>query len=71
MRVLIDTFMPAEHLLAELRRPGQPMRPCPLKLPSDQLELLRSQAKRLRCYPSALARALVVRGLDQLAGEVA
>jgi hypothetical protein len=62
--------MTSEHLLAELRRPGAPMRPCPLKLPADRLEQLHRQAERLQCYPSALARALVLRGLDQLDGEV-
>jgi hypothetical protein len=58
--------MTSEHLLAELRRPGAPMRPCPIKLPPDRLEQLHRQAERLRCYPSALARALVVAGLDRL-----
>ncbi len=62
--------MTSEHLLAELRRPGAPMRACPLKLPADRLEQLHRQAERLHCYPSALARALVLRGLDQLDGEV-
>jgi hypothetical protein len=46
------------------------MRPCPLKLPPDRLEQLHRQAERLQAYPSALARALVVAGLDQLEGEV-
>ena len=32
---------------------------------------LHLQADRLGAYPSALARALVLRGLDQLDGEVA
>lgn len=62
--------MSSEHLLAELRRPGAPMQACPLKLPSDRLQQLRRQADRIGCYQSALARALVLRGLDQLEGEV-
>ena len=56
--------------LNELRRPGQPMQACPLKLPADRLEQLRRQADRMQAYPSALARALVLQGLDQLEGEV-
>jgi hypothetical protein len=62
--------MTSEHLLAALRRPGAPMRPCPLKLPPERLEQLHRQAERLQAYPSALARALVMAGLDQLEGEV-
>jgi len=58
--------MAAEQLFTELRRPGSPMQPCPLKLPSDRLEQLHRQANRLQAYPSALARALVVQGLDRL-----
>lgn len=46
------------------------MKALPLKLPADQIERLHRQAERLHCYPSALARTLVLRGLDQLeAGE--
>jgi hypothetical protein len=63
--------MATDQLLTELRRPGQPMRTCALKLPADQLDQLHRQAERLHCYPAALARALVVRGLDQLAREAA
>lgn len=62
--------MADNQLLAEIRRPGAPMRPCPLKLPPDRLEQLHRQANRLQAYPSALARALVVAGLDQLDREV-
>jgi hypothetical protein len=62
--------MASEHLLAELRRPGAPMKSTPLKLPADRLEQLHRQANRLQAYPSALARALVVHGLDRLEQEV-
>jgi len=62
--------MSTELLLTELRRPGQPMQPCPLKLPADRLAQLHTHADRLQAYPSALARALVLRGLDQLNQEV-
>jgi hypothetical protein len=46
------------------------MRACPLKLPADRLDQLHRQADRLQAYPSALARALVVQGLDRLEQEV-
>ena len=57
--------------LGEHRTPGQPMKAIPVKLPLDELNRLHNQAERLRCYPSALARTMVIRGLDQLDGEVA
>lgn len=58
-------------LVADLRDPAAgPMRPCPMKLPAAQLERLQAQAERLHCYPSALARGLVIRGLAELDGEM-
>ena len=54
-------------LLAELKDPAAG----PMKLQLADLDRLHLQAERLRCYPSALARTLVNRGLDQLDGEVA
>lgn len=63
--------MKTDLLLREQRIPGRPMVPCPLKLPADQLQRLQEQAERLQTFPSALARALVVRGLDQLEKEAA
>jgi hypothetical protein len=47
------------------------MRPMPMKLPLAAHARLHLQAERLGAYPSALARALVLQGLDQLDGEVA
>lgn len=41
-----------------------------MKLPLKDHARLHLQAKRLRCYPSALARTLVISGLNQLDGEV-
>jgi hypothetical protein len=38
----------------------------PLKLPADALTQLQAQADRLRCNRGALARTLIVRGLEQL-----
>jgi hypothetical protein len=59
-------------LVGEFRDPAAgPMKPLPMKLPLSDHARLHLQAERLRCYPSALARTLVIRGLDQLDGEVA
>ncbi|MFN9687208.1 MAG: hypothetical protein ACK583_18320 [Cyanobacteriota bacterium] len=38
----------------------------PLKLPADVLPRLQAQADRLRCNRTALGRALLLQGLDQL-----
>jgi predicted transcriptional regulator len=37
-----------------------------LKLPPELLEQLQAMAGRLRCNRGALARALLIRGLEQL-----
>ena len=58
---------PQPFQLIEQRAPGNPMRPVNLKLPADVVEQLHAQAERLRCYPSALGRALIARGLADLA----
>jgi hypothetical protein len=58
-------------LVADLRNPAAgPMRAFPMKLPLAAHARLHLQAERLGTYPSALARALVLQGLDQLDGEV-
>lgn len=44
------------------------MQASPIKLPLAEIARLHRQAERLRCYPSALARALVIQGLDLLDG---
>ena len=46
------------------------MKALSIKLPLDELNRLHNQAERLRCFPSALGRTLLIRGLDQLDGEV-
>jgi len=56
----------APFLLVEHRAPGRPMRPLTLKLPADADTRLREQAAALGTFPTALARALLLRGLDQL-----
>lgn len=58
---------PQPFQLIEQRAPGSPMRPVNLKLPGEVVEQLHRQAERLRCYPSALGRALIARGLADLA----
>jgi hypothetical protein len=64
----------APFVVADYRQPGQPMAAFPIKLPESALSRLDAQAQRLNCNRGALARALIVRGLEQLettAGEVA
>jgi hypothetical protein len=38
----------------------------PIKLPLSALDALQAQAERLRCNRSALARSLLIHGLQQL-----
>lgn len=52
--------------LPDLRRPGQPMAGIPVKLPADCAEILQAHADRIGASRGALARHLVVRGLEQL-----
>jgi hypothetical protein len=56
----------ADFLLADLRRPGRPMVALPVKIPADLLELLEYRADRLGCSRGALARSLIVRGMEAL-----
>ncbi|MFM7641424.1 MAG: hypothetical protein ACKO45_07720 [Cyanobium sp.] len=39
----------------------------PIKVPADALPRLQAQADRLKCNRSALGRALLLQGLEQLA----
>jgi hypothetical protein len=57
---------PAPFLIPDCRRPGQPMATLPLKLPAEALAQLQAQSDRLRCSRAALARALLLQGLEQL-----
>lgn len=64
----------APFVVADFRHPGQPMASLPVKLPPAILDKLQTQSQRLRCNRGALARALIVQGLEQIeatAGEVA
>lgn len=57
---------PAPFVVPDHRNPGEPMQSLPLKLPAAALAQLQAQADRLRCNRGALARTLIVRGLEQL-----
>lgn len=56
---------PAPFVVPDLRRPGEAMASLPLKLPAAVLRDLQAQADRLGCNRGALARTLIVRGLEQ------
>lgn len=58
--------IPSTFTVPDLRRPGQAMGAVPVKLPADAIASLQAQADRLGCSRSALARALLVRGLAEL-----
>lgn len=53
-------------LITDFRRPGEPMASFPLKLPTEALPRLQAQADRLKCNRTALGRALLLQGLEQL-----
>lgn len=53
-------------VIADHRRPGQPMVSQPLKIPAAAAAQLQAQADRLQCNRGALARALLLQGLEQL-----
>jgi len=57
---------PAPFVVPDLRNPGEAMASLPLKIPTDALAQLQAQSDRLRCNRGALARTLIVRGLEQL-----
>jgi len=57
---------PVPFVVPDLRAPGEAMTSLPLKLPVVTMAQLQAQADRLRCNRGALARTLIVRGLEQL-----
>jgi hypothetical protein len=57
---------PRPLVITDHRTPGQPMACLPLKIPADSLAQLQATATRLHCGRGALARTLIVRGLEQL-----
>jgi len=56
----------APLVVLDLRCPGQPMAPLPVKLPAAIAAQLQAQADRLGCCRTALARTLLMQGLAQL-----
>ena len=62
--------MAGDFRLNEHRAPGAPMQALNVKVPSAVMAELRSQAERLSCYPSSLARELILRGLCELSAGV-
>jgi len=60
------TMAPRSFPVPDLRDPAAPMTSLPLKLPPATLEALQDRAAALRCNRGALARTLIVRGLEQL-----
>ena len=68
------TNQPQPFVIADCRRPGEPMAALPLKLPQAAAVQLQATAERMGCSRTALARALLLNGLAQLqapASEVA
>jgi hypothetical protein len=60
------TKPPVPFVLTDHRLPGVPMAGLPVKIPADALPRLQAMADHLRCNRGALARALVLQGLEQL-----
>lgn len=52
--------------IPDCRRPGEPMLALPLKLPQRQHAQLQAAAEQLGTSRTALARALLLAGLEQL-----
>jgi hypothetical protein len=58
-------------ILRDWRTPGRPLEPVPLKLPADRVAALQAQADRLGCSRGALARCLLLEGLERLEAAAA
>lgn len=52
--------------LPDMRTPGHPMAPLNIKMPTRTIASLEAQAARLHCNRGALARSLIVQGLEAL-----
>lgn len=57
---------PLPFVVPDLRAPGQPMAALPIKLPAPALADLQAAADRFQCSRGALARTLLLKGLQQL-----
>lgn len=58
-------------IVPDLRAPGRPMPTLPIKLPADCLASLQSRAEQIGTTRGALARTLVVQGLQRLEAAAA
>lgn len=58
--------MPISIVVADYRRPGQPLPPWSLRLPPTVAADLEQQAGRLQTTRAGLARALLAQGLANL-----
>jgi len=56
--------VPATFHPLDLRRPGESMRPLPLKLPVDVIARLERAAAMMHTSRAAVARTLLTHGLD-------
>lgn len=66
----MGTRTPRHLIAADYRQPGQPMAPLPLKIPAAAVSRLKTQAERLNCTRAALARTLLLKGLEELEANV-
>ena len=62
----VRLYSMASLSIPAVRRPGEPMRSLPLKVPADALQALQVHAERMKCSRSALARTLLLQKLAQL-----
>lgn len=67
----VRLYSMASLSIPDLRRPGEPMRSLPLKIPADALQALQVHAEQMKCSRSALARALLLQRLEQLGPRTA
>lgn len=52
--------------IPDYSRPGERMQPLPLKIPPAAKNDLHAAARQIGCHPAALARYLLVSGLEGL-----
>lgn len=64
-----QTYRPM--VLPDCRDALRPMAPLPLKIPPAAVDRLQAQSERLRCHRAALARTLLLQGLERLEAATA
>ena len=62
----MGTPSPAPLVVLDHRCPGQPMATLPVKVPAAVVAQLQAQSDRLGCNRTALARTLLLQGLERL-----